>query len=56
MSVNIIDFLEEIHVDHDENQVAVIEFANIAAVRPFVISQDLSGFGGDNFFQITPVL
>src|SRR5579864_3155713 len=41
--VQIIDFLKEIHVDHDEYEVAVIHLPNVAAACTLIISQHLPG-------------
>ena len=55
MTMQIVHFLEEVHVHHDEDQIAMIQLTNVAASRPLVISQDLPGFRRKNFFEIAPV-
>ena len=55
MAVPIVYFLEKIHVDHDEDQIAMIQFPNVASSRALIVSQNLSGFCRKNLFQITPV-
>ena len=42
MAVQIIHLLEEIHIDHDENQVAMIHLADLNAAGALIISQHLA--------------
>src|SRR5271156_2134248 len=55
MAVQVVHFLEEIHVNHYENQIAVIHFADVVSGRALIISQDLLRFGGKNLFEITAI-
>ena len=51
MSVAVVHLLKEIDVDHDENEVAMIELPNAAAAGALVISQHLSRLCGQNLLR-----
>ena len=53
--MHVVNLLEKIHVNHEENQVSMIQFSDIAAVCSLVITQHLASFCGQYFFQIPAV-
>ena len=55
MPVQIIHLLEEIDIDHDEHQVAMIHLPDVCSVRALIISQNLSCFRSHNLFKIAPI-
>ena len=55
MPVKIVDLLEEVHIHHDEHQVAMVHLANLRTSSTLVISQHLSGFGRKDLLQVAPV-
>src|ERR1035438_7708 len=55
MTVEIIDLLEEVHVHHKKYQVAMIHLSDIVIPSPLIISQHLTRFRRQNFFQIAPI-
>src|ERR1700732_835627 len=55
MAMKIVHLLKEIDVHHDEDQIAVIQLANVAAAGSRIISQHLLNFCPKNLFQIPPV-
>src|SRR5206468_7240742 len=55
VTVQVVDFLEEIHVDHDEDQVAMIQSSDVGSSRPLIIPQYLLCLGRQDFLQVAPV-
>src|ERR1700728_2595140 len=55
MAMQIIHLLEEIHVNHEKDQIAMVQLTNVVALNPLVASQDLSGFCRQNFFEVAAV-
>ena len=48
--MKIVHLLEKVDVDHDEDQVAMIQFSRVAAADALIISQNLPGFRCQNLF------
>src|ERR1700691_1732956 len=55
MTMTIVHFLEEVHVHHNEDQIAMVQLSNIAAAGSLVVSQNLPGLRRKNFLEVAPV-
>src|ERR1700680_2699224 len=55
MSMPVVYFFEKIHVNHDEDEIAMIHLANFTFPRALVISQYLPRFGRKDLLEIAPV-
>src|SRR5712671_929069 len=55
MTILIVHLLEEIDINHHEDQIPMIKLANVSPVRTLVVSQHLSGFGCKDLFEVTAV-
>ena len=55
MTVVVVYFLEEIHIDHDEYQISVIEFSDIATTHTMIVPKNLLRLRGQNLLEVTPI-
>src|ERR1700680_1013876 len=55
MSMPVVYFFEKIHVNHDEDEIAMIHLANFTFPRALVISQYLPRFGRKDLLEIASV-
>src|ERR1700738_1691119 len=55
MTVLIVNLFEEIHIHHHEDQVPMIDLANVGPMRTLIVSQHLPCFCREDLFEVAPV-
>src|SRR5581483_598055 len=55
MAMKIVHLLKEIHVYHDEHQVAVIHLVNVCSPLTLVVTQNLTGLSREDFLHVAAV-